>query len=378
MVNLVKIQDDNYVKFDNNIIDFLTPKQIFIPFSTDSLKKGDYVYKNESFNDYISSISGHVNSTKNVIFNNKNVCAWVIDNDYKENITNKLRKKNITTIEELFSVLEIFKLKRIKEKIKKIDFIENLVVSSIDEESSSAKEFFYLSNYYREILYTINELLKIFNLKESTLTTKNTSYKSILNVKSISGTYPNIKFNLVPDKYLISNPVFLSEYLNLNINNTLILTTSEIYYIYNALNIKSVFETIITISGDCISKPLVLRVKLYTSLLDILNEFFEIDNEEFDIYVNGYLGGSKINSIDDIIITMDTKSFVINKKIQEVETECINCGACERICPMKINVKRCYFGSKQDKKCLNCGLCNYICPAKLNLKSIVGGNNEEI
>ena len=92
-------------------------------------------------------------------------------------------------------------------------------------------------------------LKKLYNIDNSLLVTKNTNAKSIKNVRSILGTYPSIKLSLVPDKYLIGYPKFLCEYLNIDYNHTLVLTTSEIYNIYEILKGKIISETFITISG---------------------------------------------------------------------------------------------------------------------------------
>ena len=62
---------------------------------------------------------------------------------------------------------------------------------------------------------------------------------------------------------------------------------------------------------------------------------------------------------------------------EDNETECINCGACKKICPFNINVKNCYFDKMKHKNCIGCGLCNYICPAKINLKKVVWGRKYE-
>ncbi len=370
MINLIKLKNNNDVNIVNKINDFQSPNSIYIPI-VDNVRANDYVYKNSIINGYVSSISGSITGIKKVLINNELVNAVEITNDFKENAKAKIRKKKVNNKEELIECLKVFKLDFIADKITNIDKINNLVISSIDEENYSMKEFLRLANDYSDILGTIDELTNILGLKESTLATKNTNYNSISNVKSIIGTYPNIKVTLVPDKYMISYKDFLCDYLNIPSSETLVLTTNEVYYIYNALKFKYVDSVLITISGNAIAKSLVINTRLGTSLKEIINELIKITIDDYEVYLNGYIKGRRVSSIDDIIITLDTESIVINQKMSDEVTDCIKCGACERICPCHINVLKCYLNNYSHKRCIGCGLCDYVCPANINLKEIV-------
>ena len=169
----------------------------------------------------------------------------------------------------------------------------------------------------------------------------------------------------------------ICEFLNVK-ENSIVLTTNEIYDIYQSvIKGKEIVEKLITISGDGIAKSYVIRVKLGTALKEVVDKFIEFNTDNYEVYVNGYLQGEKAQSIDELLITKDTDTFIINEKSTFKEEECINCGACFKICPFDINVKKCYFENRQSLKCIRCGLCNYICPAHLNLKKVVGGQNEK-
>ena len=376
MYNLIKLEN-NDIKISNKILEFKSPKNIYIPILTNStFKLNEYVYKNTYFGNYITSISGYIKDIKQIKLNNKQVSSIIIDNDYKENIKKKNNYKKVSSKEELLELLNNYKLDDIYNKINNQSIINNLVISSIDEEEYSIKEYITLSNYYSEILETIDSLCNIFNKEKSIITTKNTDFNSIKNVKSVLGTYPNIEVVLVPDKYLISYKPFLCSYLNKEENDTLILSTSDIYNIYKCINNKIIDDNIITISGNAIKKSMVVNARLYISLKELLDEFVNYNTSEYEIFLNGYVGGKKVKNIDNIIITRDINVIIINKKEDLLETNCINCGACMKVCPKNINVKRCYFNKLTNKNCISCGLCNYVCPAYLKLREIVEGNNE--
>lgn len=380
MYNLIKLNEDKNIHIVNKINEFKSPKSIFIPILNNStFKLNEYVYKKTYFGDYIASVSGYVTGLKKIKLNNKEVSAIEIKNDYKEDYKKKIKLKKPKNKEELCESLKYYNQTSILNKINNQTIINNLIVSSIDEEIYSVKEFVTLSNNYEEILETIDFLNDLFETQKSIIANKSTNFKSIKNVNSILGMYPNIENILVPNKFLISYKPFLCSYLNVLESETLVLTTTEILEIYrNIIKNEDVEDTIITISGNAIKKSQIIKTKLYVSLKELLDEYIKLEETEYNVYINGYVKGKKADNIEDVIITKNIECIVINKKEELIETDCINCGACAKICPKAINVKRCYFNNLKNNNCISCGLCNYICPSNLKLREIVEGNNEKI
>lgn len=378
MINLVSLDNKDKINILYKINNYNNPDKIYIPsiYIDKKIKLNDYIYKNTYFKDYIVSISGYITGVEKIKYNNKLMEALVITNDYKENVLKKSKKIKLNNKEELEFILKNNFFNNILNELNKQKNIENLIITSIDEEIYSINEFMCLKENYCEILETIDLLSNILKPKKTLLVTKNTDFKVIKNVKSIIGTYPNININLVPDKYLISNKEFLCNYLNINKENTLIIKTSELYNIYKLINGKDISNKLITISGNAVKNGVIVNTKLGVYLKDIINEYIEITNEDYDIYINGKLMGKKVFE-KNIIIDKYINYIVINKTEEIEETECINCGACKKICPYNINVKYCYLNKLNHKKCIGCGLCNYICPANINLKDIVKSDNVE-
>ena len=367
MSNLISLKNDNNINIVNKIYEYNTPEYIYIEIKDEEYKIDDYIYKNIIINKSISSISGIVSDIEKI--NNKNYL--VIKNDFKENSVSKNKKEKINNYEELINCLGKYKLEEIEKKIKKIKKINNIVISGIDEEIYSKSEFSILSKNVKEILDTMEVLLNIFSIDNSLIAIKNTNFNGIKSVKSILGAYPNIDIVLTPDKYLISKKDFLCKYLNIKEEDTLVFSTNEIYEIYNMLNGKYNTEKLITISGNAIKKSIVINTKLGVKLSDLINEQIKIIDNNYEIYINGYLSGIKISSIDKLIIDKSIHTIVINKIEEKKVLECINCGACNKICPYNINIKLCYIKNIKSKKCSGCGLCNYICPSNIDLRNIV-------
>lgn len=373
MSELISIKNDEHIIISNKINNFYDPEKIYIPITCleKNVKLNEYIYKNTYFNNYISSISGKIIGVEKKLFDKKISECIVVENDYKENIKNKNKSEKIKDKKDLINLLNNYKLVDIKNKIESFENISNLVISSIDEEFYSVKEYITLVNDYREILEITDLLIKIFNVSGALLVTKNTDFNSIKKVKSIIGTYPNIKVTLAPDKYLIGHKSFLCKYLNVQDTNTLLLSTSDIIKIFNILNGKDINSKILTISGNAIKKSLIISTKIGVSLNEILKKYIKIQESDYEIYINGFMQGYKISKDTDLIINDKIDYIVINKVQNKEILECINCGACNKICPQDINVKNCYTNKLNHKKCIGCGLCNYICPVNINLKEIV-------
>ena len=158
MLKLVKLKDNNEVKIVNKIYDFKNPSNIYLPiFSKETYTINDYIYKNTYFGDYISSISGHIKGSKKVLINNKKVEALIVENDFKENTLKKKRKKKVINKDDLINILKEYCLNSISDKISNLTTINNLVISSIDEEEYSLKE---LTGFFDKI-YT-----NLFNGKQ--------------------------------------------------------------------------------------------------------------------------------------------------------------------------------------------------------------------
>lgn len=375
MKALIKIDENPNINIVGKIYEFIDPTKIYIPILTNiSFHKNDYVYKNNYYSNFISSVSGYVSGSKKVYLNNKFINALEVTNDFKENSHIKRRKKKITNREELIDNLKRFCFFDIIDKVD--DNKSNLIISCVDEEEYSINEFMRLSNNYDEILMTIDFLSKILKIKNVSLAIKNTNAKSIKNVKSIIGSFPNIKIVLLPDNYLIGLKTNLCEFLNLKEEDSLVLTTNEIYDLYTtSIKFRDITEKYVTISGDALTKSFLINVKLGTSLTEIIKKYCKIKEKEYNVYVNGFMQGINVNK-EDVIITKEINTIVINKNREEA-TECINCGACHKICPVNINPKRCYFNKVINSKCIGCGLCNYICPANIDLKRVAKGNMYE-
>lgn len=368
MKRLVNICENPNMTILSKIENYFSPKEIIIYAEENSYKLNEYIYKNTKILNNTVSVSGSI--TK--IVKENNLDKLTITNDYQENALKKERKPRIKDKSDLLNFLTEENEKELFNNFN-LNTVNNLVITTIDEEVYDASETVYLENNTRLIFDTIEKLIKILNLEYAILFIKSTSFKSIKKSSSIIGSYPKIKIVFAPDRYLIGHKDLACEYLNMEPKDTVLLKTEDIMALSYILENKTMIEKIVTICNHTKNKGIVVNTRIGVTVQELLMNYLDL-NDEYVIYLNGLLGGKKI--LPSTIVDRKTSSIIVTSPKEDVATECINCGACLRICPYNIKVKLFYERKLTSKKCINCGLCNYICPAKLKLKEVVGAHNE--
>lgn len=139
----------------------------------------------------------------------------------------------------------------------------------------------------------------------------------------------------------------------------------------------------IVISGSAIEKPSVLKVRIGTTIGDIIEECGGFKNSPGRIVINGLLHGTAVYDLDTPI-TKYTKSLHIldtdsspNQKTQS----CIHCGNCLKVCPVHLDPMRIVQVIHRGKLtldvqraaslCQNCGCCAMVCPSRIPLHHII-------
>ena len=377
-MKLISLKKDENIKISSDIKTFLNPDYVYIPsFSKKIIVKqnakvikGDLLFKNSYEK---SPISGEVIGLKKSQVNGKYTDCIVIKNDYKEK-RNILKRPDITklTIDILLETLENHHDKELFQIFKSLKKTNNIVLKVFDEEPYSKNSIMLFKENLNEVLDMLDSLHLLYHSKKNILVVKGKESSIINECLNTIGSYPSINLSIIDDIYFMSQNKYLLDYLHLNEYETLTLSVNDLVKLYHYIyHNEEEYDKFITISGDGISNGLVLRVKKYTSLNEILKKYFKIENNVLYIE-NGLLTGYEINK-NDAIIGNDTKviNIMLDKKIKE--SPCFNCGKCLSICPVNINPIKCLKQKKIDKRCINCGLCNYICPVYLDLKRYVRG-----
>ena len=153
--------------------------------------------------------------------------------------------------------------------------------------------------------------------------------------------------------------------------------------IYKAVKYNMpVVKRFVTVTGDAINYPKNFRVRVGTSVKDLIpmcGGYKNPDKEKIFI-LGGPMMGASVPS-DDVIITRTVTSIIVLDKTDYKEEPCIRCGSCVLSCPVHLEPMQIMNAVKTlDKerikmlnplKCIECGLCAYSCTSKIQVTDYV-------
>lgn len=138
----------------------------------------------------------------------------------------------------------------------------------------------------------------------------------------------------------------------------------------------------ITITGDGINYPKNFRVRVGTSIKDLIPMCGGYKNPEKEkvFILGGPMMGASVPS-DDCIITKTVTSIIVLNKTDYKEEPCVRCGSCVLSCPVHLEPVQIMNAVKTlDKerikklnplKCIECGLCTYSCTSKIQVTDYI-------
>ena len=153
--------------------------------------------------------------------------------------------------------------------------------------------------------------------------------------------------------------------------------------IYKAIKYNMpVIKRDITVTGDGINFPKNFRVRVGTSIRDLIplcGGYKNPDKEKVFI-LGGPMMGASIPS-DDCIVTKTVTSIIVLDKTEYKEEPCVRCGSCVLSCPAHLEPVQIMNAVKAlDKerikklnplRCIECGLCTYTCTSKIAVTDYV-------
>ena len=139
---------------------------------------------------------------------------------------------------------------------------------------------------------------------------------------------------------------------------------------------KPLYERYITVSGSLIQKPGNYKVKIGTTIADIVEECGGLKGDPDKIVVGGPMCGQSIASME-IPVVKGTSGILFLSKDEIASgdfSSCIKCGRCVSACP--INLLPSDLGNAVEMNrpdlaeelhpfdCIMCGCCTFVCPAR--------------
>lgn len=386
MHKLFKLEKETNIKVISRTTNFFKIDMIYLPlyndvslidFEQNKINKDEVFYEDKNYK-VISSISGIIKGTKIKEINNKKITTIEVENDFQEKTKFKMtiNKKNKFKKEDLLNLLEKYHLNDLKEKLVN-NIYKNLLINSLTDEPYVLNELFILKDN-KDLIFDMIDLLKtLYHTENNLIIMKNIDDDIVNNYLLTIGSFPEINLSLLNDLYLLEKDYFLLEKLNLKKEDSLILKPSELLNLYSLINYHHPLnEKYITITGEAVLNPRVMKVKIYSSVKELLSKNIKIKGKDLLYIKNGLMTGISINPEEEIIDD-SFNSLIIIESDSHQEKECLKCGLCNKVCPLKINPVKYFKNKKVCKNCLDCGLCSYICPAYINLRKYLKGDKNE-
>ena len=142
---------------------------------------------------------------------------------------------------------------------------------------------------------------------------------------------------------------------------------------------KPLIERIVTVTGQGITEPKNLLVRLGTPFKFLLEKCGGLKESATQVYMGGPMMGFAQYNMDVPVVKATSGIICQNKKdiVKEKTYPCIQCGNCVSACPMNLLPTRISSFAETSKleeaeefgilNCIECGSCSYVCPSNIPL-----------
>jgi len=157
-----------------------------------------------------------------------------------------------------------------------------------------------------------------------------------------------------------------------------VINVGTTYAVYEAIAYgKPLFERIVTVTGDCISRPCNVIAPIGTKVKDLVSFAGGFSQEPDKLVSGGPMMGFSFFD-EETPIAKGTSGILAIKDTKDYrKTACLNCGKCVAACPIGLVPTKLYALITNGKyeeamaqhlmDCKECGCCSFSCPAHLDL-----------
>lgn len=275
-------------------------------------------------------------------------------------------------------------------KFQTTDPIDTIVINAVECEPYLSADHRIIMDYPDRIYNGISYAMQAFNAKRTVICIKK-KYDDLYEcLQTARGRYPNINVevkrvgNYYPQGWEIE---CIKSGLGIEVPSgvlpaklgVMVFNVSTIVGLYKAIRYNlPVIKRNFTLNGDGITSPANYRLRIGTSLQEIIENAGGYKGEENKVLI---LGGPMMGSClvrDDAVITKTCTSCLIFNEKNEVEEPCVRCASCVYSCPaglqpvsimqaVKNNDKDALKNKLNIKACILCGMCSYTCTSKIHL-----------
>lgn len=269
--------------------------------------------------------------------------------------------------------------------------IHTILINAIECEPYITTDHRIMMEYPQRIINGIHYAMQAFGVKKAYICIKS-KYKDLKYVyNQLLKQYPEIELKCVGNFYpqgweiaMVEKALKIkmqpgelpSKYGVMNFN------VSTVVGIYKAIKYNQpVTSRNISVTGDAIKFPQNFRVKVGTSVKELINLCGGYKDDGNKVFIlGGPMMGAALPS-DDCIITKTVTSVIVLKETKEKEEPCVRCGSCVLSCPTGLQpvlimnavktLDRDRIKALNPLRCIECGLCAYACTSKIQVTDFI-------
>jgi len=267
--------------------------------------------------------------------------------------------------------------------------IDTLLINGAECEPYLSSDHRLMVEKGEEIIGGIKILKKFFGLQKATLCIEDNKKDAINNMQRLAKKEEGIEIAILKTKYpqggekqiikAVTGREVPGGKLPADVK-CVVMNTESVASVYRAVKYNiSVYQRIITVSGDCVDKPSVLLVRLGTPFSDVFEFCGGFAKEPAKIINGGPMMGISLYTPDVPVIKTTSGILALSEDevISVKDPICIRCGRCVGVCPVNLEplyLSMFYRAGRFDEAekyrvtdCIECGSCSFICPGRINL-----------
>lgn len=276
--------------------------------------------------------------------------------------------------------------------------VDYFIVNAVECEPYITVDYMLLMNDFDKVIRGMKYIMGIIGAPKGVIALKK-KWKDLINhLQEQLEEEDSIELFLVKDEYpagwekYIVQRVTKKNYVSLPCEaGAVVNNSSTVAAVADAIEYNQpLVEKVVTITGEAVNTPTNLKVKIGTSIADILDKVggYVEDLEDAYFIAGGPMTGTSI-MFDSLVVNRSLGSVIVMPKdIKELNPECMGCGKCADVCPVFLSpiiIKETLEADNLNELkalrpnlCIECGLCSYICPSRIELTDAVAKAKKKV
>ena len=244
-----------------------------------------------------------------------------------------------------------------------------------------------------EIIVGIRILMKALNVNRAVAGVENNKPDAVAHLKKCAATYPEIEIHPLQVKYPQGGEKQLIKALTgrevpsgkIPVDVGVVpFNIATVFAVYEAIQKnKPLVERLVTVTGKGVSHPSNFRVRIGTSINNLLEAVGGVPETVGKIVSGGPMMGKAMATTDIRVSKHCSGVLLIENKEAKRKSACvcIRCAKCVSVCPMGLEPYRLMLLAERQQfdrseaegvtDCIECGSCSYTCPSSRPLLDFI-------